>query len=1100
MGFRSAIKRVIIFRRVSIFFFVVISAYLNSFGQETNTNISGIVTSEKNEELQNATVVAVHEPTKNTYTTQTNSKGYFYLSNLRPGGPYSITISYTGFETGSKKDLYLSYFSHGDGIFEFTLKEKNNTLPEVTVHTKQNTEHKFGSETYINSSILRSLPSISRNFQDYARLIPQARINGDGMSLAGQSNKFNSFFIDGSNTNDMLGLSASGSAGGQTGTPPISIEAIEDFKVSQSPYDVQYGNFTGASINAITRSGSNYFEASAWYYFRNEQMAGRSPLPVEKPGSPGVFERPRLTNFFNQIAGAWTSGPFAKNKLFYFLLAETQSEKLPQPFMFSEYRGISSLSQINAMVDTVRQRHGYDPGAFLEIMNEVSAKRFVIKLDWNPDQKNKLTLSYRYNNAARVAPGSQNGPITIRFSNNRLRLISKINSGSLEWKRYFNGSANNRLLITYNNELTDRQVIGEPFPTVMITDGGATVTLGSIGTGQLNLFKASEFTLLNVYRFVKSNHAVSQGIDINFSTISDIAVANYFGQYTYRTMNDFLNNAFPNRYVRNASLVDKPVNDNTDAAAKFNTLRLGAFINDEIQVNKDLRFTFGVRIDGNSLPLDYKEDVFFNTVAKPEIEKYYDLEGAISGRTMRTHWQLSPRFGFNYNLPAQKITIRGGTGIFAGHILNLWASEFYFANMYGIDLASSQIQSLGLRLIANAYGQPDPQSLGLDPEAAKGKRVVVAENYKYPVVLRSSAGIDKKFTNNWTLATEIIFTKNIHEHRYKNITILPPARATPPPDSRNIYSLNTIPEKIPMPGSNPYSNIFLLTNNAGIKGYAYSFTVSVIKTFNHDLSITTAYTYGNSFSLFDPGSGGANNSDQWGQIETVNGKNSAKRSVSDFSLGHRVTSTLTKTFNYGKWSTLVTLFYNGQSGSPYSYVYDGTMINDNGRTPTAYFDLIYIPTETELNNMTFITNSAGNSPDQQKQMLNDFIENDKYLQKHRGEFAERNRSRLPFTHVVDLRIQQDLKIKTRKKEVQISIIYDVFNVTNMLNKNWGRIYLLSGDNHRLIRFAGFANTTTLTPQYQFTSLAGRPWSIQSSTAPGNSPRWISQLGVRVNFK
>ena len=363
MEFRPDIKRMMTFGGISIFLFVTLFPFINSFGQETNSHVIGIVKSEKNEVLQRATVIAIHEPTKNTVSTQTNSKGNFYFFNLRPGGPYSILISHTGYESLSLKELFLSYSSsgfysilQGSEISEFILKEKNSMLPEVTIKAKQPADQKFGSETNINKERLRSLPSINRNFQDYVRMLPQARVSGEGMSMAGQSNKYNSFFIDGANTNDMLGLSASGSAGGQTGTPPISIEAIEDFKVSQSPYDVQYSGFTGASMNAITRSGSNNFSAASWYYLRNERMAGRSPVPVEKTGSPGVFERPRLTNFFNQITGAWASGPIVKNKLFYFLLLETQNEKLPQPYFFSEYRGSKTLSQINAMADTLRRR------------------------------------------------------------------------------------------------------------------------------------------------------------------------------------------------------------------------------------------------------------------------------------------------------------------------------------------------------------------------------------------------------------------------------------------------------------------------------------------------------------------------------------------------------------------------------------------------------------------------------------------------------------------------------------------------------------------------------------------------------------------------
>jgi hypothetical protein len=327
-----------------------------------------------------------------------------------------------------------------------------------------------------------------------------------------------------------------------------------------------------------------------------------------------------------------------------------------------------------------------------------------------------------------------------------------------------------------------------------------------------------------------------------------------------------------------------------------------------------------------------------------------------------------------------------------------------------------------------------------------------------------------------------------------------PNRQSALPDTRNIYSLKPQPERIPMNGSNPYTSIFLLSNNKGSKGFSYSFTAAINKHIDDKLMLHAAYTYSNSVALFEPNRAANSGSGQWEGINTVNGKNYASRSTSDFDLGHRFFTSLTKTFTFSKnkYSTLVTIFYNGQSGSPYSYLYIGSMVNDNGKKSNT--DLIYIPTSNDLVNMTFLsyTNSTNvtYTPQKQKEFLNDFIESDKYLRKHRGRFAERNGARSPFTHVIDLRFQQDFNIRLNKKDLRLSVIYDVFNFTNMLNKKWGRIY--SSDNFPLINFAGFSNTTTLSPQYQFSN-DGKPWSVQSSTAPGSSARWISQLGFRINF-
>lgn len=729
--------------------------------------------------------------------------------------------------------------------------------------------------------------------------------------------------------------------------------------------------------------------------------------------------------------------------------------------------------------------------------NELNAKRFVIKLDWNPNDKNKLTFSYRYNNSQRIAPQTQNGSTSIRFSNNSYHMLSTTYSASIEWKRYFRNARNNRLLLTFNNEITPIKITGQPFPIVSIADGSGIITFGSSGIGQFNRFTSSEFTLLDIFRFVKNKHAFSAGIDIDFTKVKDIALNSYFGQYRYRNLDNFMTNAFPLRYSRTFSLVDKDVNYNTNAAAKYNPLRSGVFFNDEIRISESLKLTAGIRLDVNVLPAKFIEDQYFNTTARNEIEKYYDLEGAVSGRAMKPDWQLSPRLGFTYKIPEEKITFRGGVGFFTGHILNVWASQLYTAN---IGILNIPAPSFMLHFNPDPYNQPDFQSLGINPEKIRGALRLIARNYKYPSVFRTTFGIEKGFLQNWNFSTELFFTKNIHENNYSNVNILPPAKKTPLPDSRNTYSLINLPDKVPLPGGNPYDDIYLVSNNHGKKGFSYGINAAINKAITNHLLVSLSYCFENSIALFDPVGVGNTIDGQWMRLETVNGKNFATPSISDFDLRHRISAALTRKFNYGKWSTLITLVYNGQSGSPFSYVYGGSIINDAGSFPSFNADLIYIPTKNDLDKMIFVSNPNNNLPaQQQRDALESFIENDKYLRKHRGAFAERNGARLPFTHTIDLRLQQDFKIKLNKKETTIGIIYDVFNFTNLLNKNWGRIYFLPNDNYSLITFAGFTDQNTLTPQYQFRPLNGKPWSVQTSTAPGSSARWISQLGIKINF-
>jgi outer membrane receptor protein involved in Fe transport len=419
-------------------------------------------------------------------------------------------------------------------------------------------------------------------------------------------------------------------------------------------------------------------------------------------------------------------------------------------------------------------QYGYEPGSFTETKNNLNATRINVKLDWNPSEKNKLSLSYRYNNAERITAQKPNSGTFIRLSNSQYKLIAETHTASLEWKTFFNPKINNRLLFTYTHHVDDRDVVGRPFPQIQIFDDRASIIAGSNGSAQLNLFKGADLNLFDVIKFVANKQVISTGIDFNFSKLNNIAIGSHFGNYVFGSFNDFFNAGSPIHFTRGVSLVDVPKDDNTKGGARYNTRRLGFFISDDIQVNDRLKFTAGLRLDGNVLPQSFKTDSFFNTYAKPEIEKYYDLEGAQPGQLMNTHWQLSPRIAFNYKIPAERLTIRGGAGLFTGHILNLWANEFYNVNTFTIDIVP---QLYNLRFNPDPYNQPGLSLPGTNPVAGIGTISIVSKHFKYPVVFKTSLSADKQLNNGWNFSTELLFTKNIHEHTYINVNLLPSKQA-----------------------------------------------------------------------------------------------------------------------------------------------------------------------------------------------------------------------------------------------------------------------------------------------------------------------------------
>ncbi|HJW28814.1 MAG TPA: hypothetical protein VJ508_06130, partial [Saprospiraceae bacterium] len=331
----------------------------------------------------------------------------------------------------------------------------------------------------------------------------------------------------------MKGLAVNGMNGGQTGSPPISIEALEEVNVLLTPYDAQYGNFTGGSINAITRSGSNEFKASVWYYFRNEYMAGRSPEYIGKPNSPGEFYRPRLTEFFNNTFGNWTSGAIVKNKLFYFALLERQTESRPQPFNFDTYRGNSNHQQLTLLSDFLKSNYQYDPGSYLLSRDDLNATRMNLKLDWNASFSNKFMLSYRFNDAERTTAPRPSSTNAISFQNNGVILPARTNSLSFEWKHALKRQATNRLLFTYTNQVDYRNWIGQPFPNVVILDGNGTLSFGSESSSGPNYFKGNELNFLDAITFARKKQVLAIGTDIDLTAIKWAGLPALFGVYQF---------------------------------------------------------------------------------------------------------------------------------------------------------------------------------------------------------------------------------------------------------------------------------------------------------------------------------------------------------------------------------------------------------------------------------------------------------------------------------------------------------------------------------------------------------------------------------------
>ncbi|MBL7726909.1 MAG: TonB-dependent receptor, partial [Dinghuibacter sp.] len=666
--------------------------------------------------------------------------------------------------------------------------------------------------------------------------------------------------------------------------------------------------------------------------------------------------------------------------------------------------------------------------------------------------------------------------------------------------------ANNKARITFTNVVDDRGFIGDPFPGVTIFDGTASLNFGNEAASTANRLEQNIINIFDVYKIYRGKHTISFGTDIDLNKTYNLFINRNFGLYQYNNINDFINNAAPSRYRRGYSLVDgtKTGDESTNSAAEFKSWRLGLFLNDDIRVNDKLNLTFGLRADRFEFLDNAPVDKFWSDTAEAKIVAAgYDLRGAKSGQLSKPIFMLAPRFGFRYNIDDENFVFRGGVGMFTGRTPLVWPGGVYQntgVTIGAIDPSAAQLNSF-VRFRRDVNNQFTALDITGSNALPQGDLNLIADDYKLPKVLRTSLAADKKLGNGWSFSVEGIFTKNINETDWANVAIQRPNAKSAGPGSRDII-VGTPNIQLRNSGNlRPYTNIILIQNTTSRKGYSWSTTAILDKAFSNNWAFNLSYTYGNS-AVNNEGTSSINTSN-WQNMEKTATRNTIVRTTSDFDIGHRIQAYGSKKFTYAKGylSTTFSLVYTGQSGSPISYTQSGAAVNDG----VFNNDLIYVPaSRAELDQMVFLSNTFNGvtfNAAQQRDMYWDFIQSNKYLRKRAGQFAERNGDRLPFTHNIDLKIQQDVNVKVGSRRIGFQVTFDMFNFGNFLNSEWGRQYFANFDAIQVLQFAGYtAAPVANTPQYRFSPITNnKPWIVSDGVTPFNSSRWSGQLGLRFNF-
>ncbi|MEO9802924.1 MAG: TonB-dependent receptor [Reichenbachiella sp.] len=1046
----------------------------------TTSGMNGKVADENGAELPGATVIAIHAPTGSKYGSVTDVNGFYRIPNMKAGGPYNLTISFVGFENFEQQGVYLTLGQTYK--LDATLASGATELQEVIVSAAEGEifdGNRNGAETSISQREITSMPNASRSLNDFTRLTPQTTFTATGgLSIAGTNNRYNSIFIDGAMSNDVFGLASNGQNGGQlNGLSLISIDAMEQIQVAVSPYDVTQSGFTGGSISAVTRSGTNEFEGSAYYFIRNQSLAGKTPGFLEVDGE----DREKLDDFTAKTYGARLGGPIIKDKLFFFINAEIQRDETPQPFDFGTYSGGVSEADVLALVSQLNA-YGYDPGSYEDVVQRLEAEKFLVKFDWNINDKHKLTARHSYNNGENFSP-SNSSSSRIRFANSGVFFPSKTHSSALELNSNF-GDKSNKLVIGRTSVKDNRDPLGANFPYVDISSGD--IEAGSEQFSTANLLEQEIWTLTDNFNLYKGRHTLTFGTHNEFYDINNVFIRQNFGSYRFADIAGFLANT-PTQFDRSYSLIDNVTGDGTSAAAAFKAMQIGFYVQDEIQVNDQLRLTGGLRVDIPFFSEDPAATVDWATT-KAAIEGFgYDLKGAESGQAPGAQLLIAPRLGFNYDVNGDQTTqLRGGLGIFTSRIPFVWPGGMY--NNNGVSVGGTR-QFAGLTFEPNPNNQPTLGSFGGTDATPQGQLDLFASDFKYPQVFRMSAAVDQKLPWGMIGSVEFIYTKTINNIFYENVNLKPSVENFGgTPDTRPIFDRG---DEI----DSRYTRILLGSNTS--KGHTANFTVSLTKPWENGFTAGLSYNFGTATSIFEGTS--SQNSSQWRGVYSVTGRNNAQVGRSDFDAGHRFMLNASYRKEYaGFAASTVSFFLNAQSGSPFSYTYDSDISNEDSRERA----LMFVPASAAQ----IVFDETDRTAAEQWADLDAYIQNDDYLKNRRGRYAEKNEARTPFTAVMDVKFMQEFYLELADgKRNTLQVTFDIFNFGNLINKDWGRRYGVPNGDETSVELLNYEGNITnssgeTVPTFSFPDGINEKQDILTKDDSGLiSSRWQMQLGVRYIF-
>lgn len=1064
--------------------FIVLTAlmfsYQSTFAQGlTTAALNGHISDAKGEALPGANIIAVHEPSGTQYGTTSREDGRYNLLGLRVGGPYKVTVSFVGYTPQVEEGFILQL---GQNLrIDFKLPEQAVELTGVTITAEKGailSQARTGAATNVSSRTIESLPTTSRSFSSIAKLSPL--VSGTDLSMAGRRSKLNNIQLDGAQFNDLFGLGESGTPGGQANTNPISLDAISEYQIVIAPYDVRHGGFTGGGINAITKSGTNRFNASAYFYGKNQNLVGQ----YEKYDGTKVSKYDEFTDY---QYGVSVGGPVIKDKLFFFINAELTQYDSPTPsVLLQNGTGNLSPSQITTLANQISAAlaaKGFTTGGYDNIILEQPSTKLFLRFDYNLADNHKLTLRHNYVDAsAEKYYNSPRGATNFVFNTQPYAFFTTTNSTVLQLSSTFSNTMSNELIVGYTTIRDKRHGKSSNAPEVLIKEQGVNFYSGPERFSSHNQLDQDIIEISDNFSFFYGDHTFTIGTHNEFYKVMNLYGVAGYGAYEYNSFADFQANkvSYYQRQYRN--FLRTPGDPNDIPAAEFDVAQFGFYIQDEWTISPTLKLTAGIRAD---IP------TFANPPdANPFVPQYfpgYQTDAIPSGNIL---W--SPRIGFNWDVSGDRTTqIRGGLGIFSGRVPYVQMSNNYGNTGTFIAEVRSASSGVILPFIAdplNQYiaGDPRVTNNALGTPRTQSDVNMASPDTKMPQLLRFNVGVDKSLLWDFIGTVEFQFSKTMNDILYRKINLKAPIGIIPVlgsgMDGRIVYGGSNN-------GGGNFLDVLEMYNTSS--GYQYNLVFQVQRNVASGFSVNAGYAYGQAFDRNSLASSRATSMMNYNPID--NDPNNPALTHSSYEIEHRTFASISYTQEFFENApTTISLFYNGQSGQPFSFVVDGDLNGDGWRSN----DLFYIPRNSS--EILLGTVSGGQYvPASQKAYddLTAFINNNEYLSDNRGKISERNGGRDPWQSYLDLSIRQDIPDLWGMGRFQVSL--DISNVLNLLNSSWG-INESSGLGtfavvklENKITYNGKANT----PVYSFTKKANNSaYSISDS-----SSRWRMMFGIRYSL-